>query len=211
MNRRMYQRLTILSVIILAAVCGLVWLGYHSVQIWAQGMEGTRIGEFAEVAEQIRQDVKRKLDEFMTQEQNRPYTDYQYYYVPDNTVTGQQQMAVLRSPLAGQLEHGLAYGHFQIQPDSNVTTPIVNIEEQQTETLLERNEELYTKVLANTMNIENNLFPALSGVTRRIPSDLCSMMAAPTFQSGSRIAGAIIRAPARCWISAPWKAHTAQT
>ena len=72
----MYKWLTILSVIILAAVGGMGSLGYHSIRIWAQGLEGTRIGEFAEVAEQIRQDVKGKLDEFMEKEQKRPYTDY---------------------------------------------------------------------------------------------------------------------------------------
>ena len=170
MNSNMYQRLSILSVIILAAVCGLVWLGHHSIRIWAQGMEGTRIAEFAEVADQVRQDVKRKLDEFMTQEQNRPYTDYQYYYVPDDAVTSQQQMAVLRSPLSGKLEHGLAYGHFQIQPDSKVTTPVINIEKRQAETALERNEELHAKALANTLNIENNLFPALSGLAPDAPN-----------------------------------------
>ena len=99
----MYKRLVILSAIIFAAVCGLIGLGYHSIRIRAQGMEGARLGEFAAVAEQIRQDVARKLDEFMQTEQNRPYTDYQYYYVPENVAPGQQQMPVLRSPLAGRL------------------------------------------------------------------------------------------------------------
>lgn len=158
----MYKRLTLLSVIIFAAVCGLIGLGYHSIRIWAQGMEGTRIGEFAEVAEQISQDVKHNFDEFMTLEQNRPYTDYQYYYVPDNVVEDQQQIAVLRSPLAGKLEHGLAYGYFQIQPDKKITTPIINTEEQQAETEVKRDQALFDKALANTLNIKNNLFSALS-------------------------------------------------
>jgi len=61
----MYKRLVILSVIILVALCGLVWMGYSSILIRAQGLEGARLGEFAAVAEQIRQDVKRKLDEFI--------------------------------------------------------------------------------------------------------------------------------------------------
>ena len=96
----MYKRLVILSAIILAALCGLVWLGYHSVQIWARGMEGERLGQFAEVAEDIKQDVNRKMDEFMAREESRPYTEYQNYYVPDNTVMAQQQAPILRSPLA---------------------------------------------------------------------------------------------------------------
>ena len=61
----MYRRLIILSVIILFALCGLTMLGYHAIEKWAQGLEGARLGEFAGVAEQIREDVKRKLDEFM--------------------------------------------------------------------------------------------------------------------------------------------------
>jgi len=36
----------------------------------------------------------------------------QYYYVPENVAPGQQHMPVLRSPLAGRLEQGLAYGNF---------------------------------------------------------------------------------------------------
>jgi signal transduction histidine kinase len=155
----MYRRLIILSMVILGALCGLVWLGYHSIQIRAQGLEGSRLGEFAAVAEQIRQDVKRKLDELMQAEQNRPYTDYLYYYVPENVVSGQQQMPILRSPLAGRLERGLAYGYFQIEPDGNVTTPNDDIE-QGGRSL---NDELYAEALSNRINIKNNLLPVLNG------------------------------------------------
>ncbi len=154
----MYKRLTILSLIILAALCGLVWLGYHSIQIRAQGLEGARLGEFAAVAEQIRQDVKHKLDEFMEREQNRPYTDYLYYHVPENVVSSQQQMPILRSPLAGRLEHGLAYGNFQIEPGGSITTPNDDIEQGGRGL----NDELYAEALLNTTNIGRNLLPVLS-------------------------------------------------
>ena len=154
----MYRRLIILSLIILAALCGLVWLGYHSIRIRAQGMEGARLGEFAAVAEQIRQDVKRKLDRFIQNEQERPYTDYQYYYVPDNLAPGQQQMPILRSPLAGRLEHGLAYGNFQIEPGGNINTP--NDDTEQGGRGL--NDELYAEALSNRINVKDNLFPVLS-------------------------------------------------
>ncbi len=155
----MYRRLIILSVIILAALCGLVWLGYHSIQIQAQGLEGARLGEFAAVAEQIRQDVKRKLDEFVQTEQNRPYTDYLYYYVPENVVSTEQQLPLLRSPLAGRLEHGLAYGNFQIEPDGNITTPNDDIRQGG----LDIDNELYAEALSNRLNVESNLWPLLSG------------------------------------------------
>lgn len=125
----MYRRLIVLSAIILAALAGLVWVGYHSLEMQADGMAGKRLGEFAAVAEQIRQDVKRKLDEFMQREQNRPYTDYQRYYVPDNVASEQQQAPpLLPSPLGGRLENGLAYGNFQIEPDGNIVTPNDGIE-----------------------------------------------------------------------------------
>src|SRR4030042_1462437 len=159
----MYKRLIILSIIILAALCGLVWMGYHSIQIRAQGLEGARLGEFAAVAEQIRQDVTRTLDEFMQTEQNRPYTDYQYYYVPENLAPGQQQMPVLRSPLAGSLEQGLAYGNFQIEPDGSVITPNDNVDQRQD--LTESDNELYAEAGLNRKNIEKNLLPALGGTT----------------------------------------------
>ncbi len=122
-------------------------------------MEGARLGEFAAVAEQIRQDVKRKLDGFIQTEQERPYTDYLYYYVPENIVSGQQQMPILRSPLAGRLERGLAYGYFQIEPDGNVTTPNDDIE--QRGRIL--NDGLYAETLSNRINIKNNLLPVLNG------------------------------------------------
>ena len=159
----MYKRLIILSIIILAALCGLAWMGYHSIRIRAQGLEGARLGEFAAVAEQIRQDVTRKLDEFMQTEQNRSYTDYQYYYVPENVAPGQQQMPVLRSPLAGRLEQGLAYGNFQIEPDGGVITPNDNVDQRQD--LTESDKELYARASLNRKNIEDNLLPAMRGTT----------------------------------------------
>jgi signal transduction histidine kinase len=159
----MYKRLIILSIIILAALCGLVWLGYHSIRIREQGLQGARLGEFAAVAEQIRQDVTHKLDEFMQTEQNRPYTDYQYYYVPENVAPNQQQLPVLRSPLAGRLEQGLAYGNFQIEPDGSVITPNDNIDQRQD--LTESDKELYANAVLNRKNIEDNLLPALRGTT----------------------------------------------
>jgi len=159
----MYKRLIILSTIILVALCGLAWMGYHSIRIRAQGMEGARLGEFAAVAEQVRQDVTRRLDEFMQTEQSRPYTDYQYYFVPENVAPGRQQMPVLRSPLAGRLEQGLAYGNFQIEPDGSVITPNDNVNQRQD--LTESDNELFADAISNRKNIENNLLPALSGTT----------------------------------------------
>ncbi len=163
----MYKRLIILSAIILAALCGLVWLGYYSVQIWARGMEGTRLGEFAAVAEQIRQDVNRKMDEFIAREESRPYTEYQNYYVPDNTVAGQREMPVVRSPLAGTLGQGLAYGQFQIDPSGEIITPNDDI---QVADYSDQDSNLLAQVVSNKYNVRYNLLPALTNVKTSSPA-----------------------------------------
>ncbi|MDH4238193.1 MAG: HAMP domain-containing histidine kinase [Phycisphaerae bacterium] len=160
----MYTRLIILSLIILLALGGLTMLGYHAVEKWAEGLKGARLGEFAEVAEQIRQDVKRKLDEFIQAEEKRPYTDYNYYYVPDNVALNQeQQMTLLRSPLVGSLYNSFAYGNFQIESNGTLNTPNDDIVEREGPT--EENKVLYAKVLSNRENIGSNLLPVLKGVT----------------------------------------------
>jgi signal transduction histidine kinase len=154
----MYRRLIIFSVIIIAALCGMGWLGYHSIRIWAQGLEGARLGEFAAVAEQIRQDVKRKLDEFIQTEQQRPYSDYQYYYVPENVApTQQQQMPLLRSPLGSGINNDLAYGNFQIEPDGTIVTPYY------LEGHTDQKAELAEKAKIHVDNIKMNLLPVLEG------------------------------------------------
>jgi len=68
-------------------------------------------------------------------------------------------MPILRSPLAGRLEHGLAYGNFQIEPDGNVTTPNDDIEQGGRGL----NDGLYAESLSNRINIKNNLLPVLNG------------------------------------------------
>ncbi len=169
----MYKRLIILSVLIVGALGGLAWLGYHSINIWVQGMEGTRLTDFVNVAEQIQQDVEGKLDTFMEQEQSRPYTDYQHYYVPESALFTQQPlqqvMPVVRSPLAGQIDNGFAYYNFQIEPDGSVVTPVADmyaLENQQggSQELNAADNELYSQVWLNTKNVEDNLIPMLETV-----------------------------------------------
>ncbi len=155
------MRLFILSGIILAAVCGLSWLGYRAIEIRAQGLEGARLGQFAEVAEQIRQDVKRKLDQFIQREQQRPWTDYQYYYVPENVVADQQQMPLLRSPLGDRIENDLAYGNFQIEPEGTIVTPYHRQEDLQQG----GQDGQADKIGAHIENIKQNLLPALSATS----------------------------------------------
>jgi signal transduction histidine kinase len=152
-----YKGLLILSVLVLVASVGLTCLGYHAVSKWAQGLEGARLGEFAEVAEQIRQDVRRKLDEFIRTEQQRPYTDYLQYYVPDSLVGDNSSMPLLPSPLADQFANGLAYGYFQVEPDDQIITPYGASESDgQTDT-----DALTSQVRAHVENLRNNLLPVI--------------------------------------------------
>ncbi len=154
----MYRRLVILTIIIIAALGALSVLGHHAVAKWAQGLEGVRLGQFAEVAEQIREDVKRKLDEFIEAEEQRKYTDYLHYYVPENVVTAQQQLPLLRSPLSQELSNSLAYGYFQVEPDGRIVTPY-SVGQQ---TQMGENEELTTQVEQLEWNIRNNVLPSVT-------------------------------------------------
>ncbi|MHC4842818.1 MAG: hypothetical protein ACYTEE_03365, partial [Planctomycetota bacterium] len=164
----MYKRLIPVSIIILLALCGLAALGYHSIRIWSQGLQGSRLGEFAAVAEQIQLDVKRKLDDFLLAEQQRPYTHYQYYYIPENIAENQLQQQVqqavpsLRSPLAEKLENNFAYGYFQIQPDGSIVTPYDRDLALQTESKKVRDNDFIAQAQYHYQNIDDNLLPAIT-------------------------------------------------
>lgn len=116
----MYKRFVIICVVIGASLLVLSALGVWSLGSHARSLRAERYGQFAAVAEQIRFDVKSKLDDFLQAEQRRPYTDYQHMYVPE---TANQADALLRSPLADSMTHGLAFGHFQVDAQGNITTP----------------------------------------------------------------------------------------
>jgi len=160
----MYRRLIILTVIIILALGGLSVLGYHAVEKWAQGLKGERRGDFAEVAEKIREDIKSKLDEFMQTEQDRPYTDYNYYYVPGYASSGQQsrQITLMRSPLGGGMDNEFAYGNFQVESDGSIITPNDDIIEREGPSA--ENTRLYAQVEFNRGNIKRNLLPVLNGL-----------------------------------------------
>jgi signal transduction histidine kinase len=154
----MYKRLIIVSGILFLALLGLGVLGFHSISLHRQGLSAKRAAEFMEVAEQVRIDINRKLDTFIQIEQERPYTDYQYHYVP---VASNDINALVRSPLAGSLKRGFAYGYFQIEPDGSVITPYY---------LPDAKEEIDSEVQEYTYLLENNLLSALNGSRRAVIS-----------------------------------------
>jgi signal transduction histidine kinase len=172
----MYRRLLIISIVIFVSLCGLCALGYYSITLQEQGLQGKRAAEFVTVAEQIRRDVKAQFDTFLQTEQARPYTDYQYYYVPQNQDSRQmqQQVAVVRSPLGENLEHGLAYGHFQIEPDGAIITPFLEPQETQKQTT----QKIQSSAQTYLTNVRNNLLPTLKSglqpVVGRVAGDALS-------------------------------------
>ena len=116
----MYKRFWTICIVVGAALLVLSVVGLSSLGVHERGLRAERQGQFVAVAEQIRFDVKSKLDDFLQAEQERPYTDYQYAYVPETT---NQADALVRSPLADSLAHGLAFGYFQIDAAGTIVTP----------------------------------------------------------------------------------------
>lgn len=147
----MIKRFITICLIIAAAMAGLIVLGNSALRMHAQSLQMERQNQFVSVAEQIRLDVKRKLDDFIAAEQKRPYTDYLPLYVPETT---NQAAAFVRSPLADSLSNGLAYGYFQIDPDEHIILPYQSAPgaKQQPE-----NSQLYIQ------NLQSNLLPTLAG------------------------------------------------
>ncbi len=171
-----------MSVIIFACLCCLTGLGYYAIDKWAEGLKGSRLGQFASVAEQIRQDVKRKLDEFVKTEQNRPYTDYQYYYVsdiPQQKAQSQQALTLMRSPLAGRVENSFALVNFQIDSSGNIVTPQDGLIQNEGYNDLNSDIDNTAKLMAS--NIKSNLLPVLEN---RMPGNNVSGPAAAYYSGG---------------------------
>jgi len=156
----MYRRLITLSLIIFASLGALTLLGYHALGKWTQGMAGARLGEYVKIAEQVRQDINERLDSFLQLEQDRPYTDYLYYHVPEPGQSQQQAQVLLRSPLGGSLEQDLAHGHFQIEPDGTISTP--NDKILQREGISGSNRLVSQELEQLHQNISTSLLPILS-------------------------------------------------
>jgi len=167
----MYRRLILVSVIIFLGLCGLCALGYYSIGLHAEGLAARRANEFVAVAEQIRLDVKNKLDAFIQSEQDRSYTDYQYFYVP---VASNYAAALVRSPLAESMEHGLAYGHFQIDSGGTIESPYNPANE------------IPSDAKANLFfnNVKDNVLTALGGDGLTLSSSTVQRIAQEQRQSG---------------------------
>ncbi len=147
----MYQRFLLICMILLGSLGALLALGVSSLRAHEQGLRAERQSQFIAVAEQTRSDVKRKFDEFIRTEQTRPYFDYQSFYVPESA---NQVSALVKSPLADSLDHGLAYGHFQIDDLGRLTLPY--------QTAHPGTPSASNRVSRYILNLQNHLAPLLA-------------------------------------------------
>lgn len=148
----MHRRFWIICSVIGFGLLVLSGLGLSSLGMHEKGLRADRQQQFIAVAEKVRFDVKQTLDTFLQTEQARPYTDYQYYYVPqaDNRAT-----ALVRSPLAHSVSNGLAYGYFQLDAASQITDPYAPSADRAS-----------VEVRGYLNNLKDNLLPSLgSGAT----------------------------------------------
>jgi signal transduction histidine kinase len=145
----MYKRFILICIMITAVTAALISVGLSALHMHQKTLNTERQNQFISVAEQIRLDIKRTLDDFIQAEQKRPYTDYLPVYAPETT---NEADAFVRSPLADTLTNGLAYGYFQIDSSAALTLPF---EPQQPD--------LQSEFFTYNTVLETQLMPALGG------------------------------------------------
>ncbi len=126
-------------------------LGLSSLGMYEKGLRAERQQDFMDVAKKISFDVKKKIDAFLRQEQRRPYTDYQLYFVPESS---NRATAFVQSPLANTFSNGLATGYFQLESDSRIVSPYFQSSTAQTAQKSAEHTEYFD-------NIRKNLLPSL--------------------------------------------------
>lgn len=145
----MYKRFLIICSVIAAALLVLSVLGLSSLGMHEKGLRAERQQEFIAVAKQVSFDVKKRVDAFLQTEQARPYTDYQYYYVP---VASNQAAALVRSPLGQSISNGMAYGYFQLDNTGDMATPYAAAEQEASGAVKKYLEELKSNLLPSLGN-----------------------------------------------------------
>jgi signal transduction histidine kinase len=147
----MNKRFWIICSVIGLALGVLSALGLSSLGMYRKGLHAERQQEFMDVARQISFDVKKKVDAFLQAEQNRLYTDYQPYYVPE---ISNQTAALVPSPLANLYSNSFATGYFQLESDGRITSPHL------AQTQIE-NDKKPAEYALYFENVQQNLLPSL--------------------------------------------------
>jgi len=75
------------------------------------------------VAERAGDELERELSRIVKEEEARPFGHYRFYYVPPDVAGGRYGLS--RSPLAGSPAAPYVIGHFEIQPDGSIGSPML--------------------------------------------------------------------------------------
>ncbi len=115
------------------------------------------------VAERIFDEMERKLSELLAREEERPFGEYSYEYVPQ----GQDAGAVVRSPLADAPSLAFIVGYFQLDPDGKLRTPVQPTAARAALSELERSVAPYFRAGASASGtwVRTGLAPQLPGTT----------------------------------------------
>jgi signal transduction histidine kinase len=111
------RRFRILFLVIAVVVVVPVGLLVHRA---VQSVELERSTRHQAVAERIFDEMERALSELLAREEERPFGEYSYEYIPQ----GQDGGARLRSPLAEPPTQKFIVGYFQLDPGGGLQTPL---------------------------------------------------------------------------------------
>ena len=74
------------------------------------------------VADRIVDEMERELTTWLRREEDRPFAQYRYFYVPDGSAS--QLVNLSRSPLSRPPEETFLVCYFQIDPDGTISSPL---------------------------------------------------------------------------------------
>lgn len=107
------------------ALLGLVVLGALSALVATAlgGIARDRDERHRALAERAFEEIQRELSRLLVREQARPFSHFDFYYVPEAVSPG--RYVVARSPLSVVSGDDWLIGYFQIDPDGTVYSPLI--------------------------------------------------------------------------------------
>lgn len=100
--------------ILLVPLALLIRQAHHS-------LERERDLEYRTVAERIVDEMERELSAWLEQEEDRPYSHYRFYFIPEDTPLEAPRLQ--RSPLSEPSSEPFVVGHFQVDPEGALSSP----------------------------------------------------------------------------------------
>ena len=93
------------------------------VQSAFQSVQRERAERHAAVAERVFDEMERELKRIVQREEARHFSHYRFFFVPEADSLG--RYVVARSPLSEFSPDPFVLGHFQIDPDDSVNSPMI--------------------------------------------------------------------------------------